>query len=178
MSRSYRVRVAGSIERVVHVEDGVSMPLELLPILPRERQAELLREELLRRGFVERGGRLERAEKEVSVSIDPQSGVVVARLAREVDVRVSGDVVTAGESDGKKELDASLERLVEARTQELQRALTDRLSRHLPDIQREVEAVAHEVTAAALKERARQLGEVQEIVEDREAGTLTIKVRV
>jgi hypothetical protein len=63
MSRAYRVTVSGSVERVVHVEDGVCASLELLPILAKERMSEILGAELARRGFSTEDGVARRREE-------------------------------------------------------------------------------------------------------------------
>ena len=51
MSRAYRVRVRESTHQVIRAEDHVSTTLEMLEILPCEEMAELLRAELIGRGF-------------------------------------------------------------------------------------------------------------------------------
>ncbi|MGZ3478136.1 MAG: hypothetical protein ACXVCJ_26805, partial [Polyangiales bacterium] len=56
MSRAYRIRVSESIERIVHVEDGVATSLEILPILPKERMQELLAKELEGAGLTVKDG--------------------------------------------------------------------------------------------------------------------------
>lgn len=48
----------------------------------------------------------------------------------------------------------------------------------LRDLRAELDSIANRVTAEALKVRASQLGEIREITEDPETGSLTIKVRV
>ncbi len=60
----------------------------------------------------------------------------------------------------------------------LQQQVTDRLEAQLGDIRKELEGAANRATAAALKKRAAQLGQIKSISEDPEAGSLTIVVEV
>jgi len=60
---------------------------------------------------------------------------------------------------------------------DLQRQVTRRLEGAIGRLGCEVEGVIHKVTVEALKRKARQLGEVQQITEDRD-GSLTIVVKV
>src|SRR6185436_15066226 len=62
VSRAIVVRVAESVVRIIHVEDGVESPLEMLPILARERMGELLAAELVALGFVRDGNTCKRTE--------------------------------------------------------------------------------------------------------------------
>lgn len=59
-----------------------------------------------------------------------------------------------------------------------QKAITEHLEQHVGDIRAELDRVSTAVVAEALKQRAAELGEIQEIVEDSETGELKIKVRV
>ena len=55
--------------------------------------------------------------------------------------------------------------------------MTAKLEGQLRDLREELDGAVNRVTAEALKQRARELGEVQEIHEEPN-GSLTIKVRV
>src|SRR5260370_41149968 len=92
MSRMYRIRVSESVEKLVHVEDGVATDLELLPVLERPRMLELLADELARRGFTREGNIATRSEEDgVVVSVDLESGRVTARVESERQVSVTGE---------------------------------------------------------------------------------------
>ena len=51
MSRPYKIQLSKDVVRVVHVEDGVTSPLELLSILDEEQMTALLEEQLVKEGF-------------------------------------------------------------------------------------------------------------------------------
>ena len=53
-----------------------------------------------------------------------------------------------------------------------------KLEKKLGDLRKELDSVTTRVTAEALKEKARTLGEIEELHEDSETGELTIKVRL
>lgn len=186
MSRMYRIRVSDSVEKLVHVEDGVATDLELLPILERPRMLELLAAELTKRGFTRDGNLATRTEEDgVVVAVDLESGRVTARVESERNIAAeaerSANVVR--DSDAAREalrekLRAQLERDVQRQEEELRQEATQRLEKKVRDLQAEMDQVVNRVTAEALKERAGQLGEIEELSENPETGELTIKVKV
>jgi hypothetical protein len=192
MSRAYRVSVSGSVERIVHVDDGVCSSLELLPILPRERMSEHLAEELVRRGFTRDGNVARRAmEDGITVEVELQTGTVTVRVesAVEIDVkgqrsgRIPGEAPkpTAVEATKKRleaELQEELEKEVLRRTERGRREATAKLEGRLRDLKQELDGAVNRVTAQALKEKARQMGEIEEIIEDERSGGITIKVKL
>ena len=186
MSRMYRIRVSESVEKLVHVEDGVATDLELLPVLERPRMLELLAEELAKRGFTRDGNIATRAEEDgVVVSVDLESGRVTARVESERQVAVAGErsASVAQKTDAAEEalrakLRAQLERDVQREEEQLRQEATQRLEKKVRDLQAEMDQVVNRVTAEALKERAGQLGEIEELSENAETGELTIKVKV
>jgi hypothetical protein len=60
----------------------------------------------------------------------------------------------------------------------MQEAATKQLEGRLRDLRGEMDQVVSRVTIDALKERAAQLGEIEELHEDAQTGELTIKVKV
>ena len=74
MSRSYRISVRESLRRVLRAHDRVSTQLELLEILSPAEMAELLSQELEKRGFERKDGELVREQNGVQVSVDPKTG--------------------------------------------------------------------------------------------------------
>ena len=56
--------------------------------------------------------------------------------------------------------------------------MTDRLEAQLGDIRKELHQAVNRVTAEALKQKAAQLGQIKEVTEDPQSGSLTIKVEV
>lgn len=188
MSRAYRISVKESLSRHVQVEDGVSSSLELLPILEKERMRELLAAELVQRGFTREGQLAKRDEgKGVTVEVDLETGEVTvsAEGHKNVDLETQRTTVVDRDAGGmeakEKHLrDAAkeaLERDAAAHEAALQREVTARLEGKLKDLRQELDGAVNRVTGEALKQRARELGEVQEIHEEPN-GSLTIKVRV
>lgn len=187
MSRAYRITIEESLRRHVQVDDGLCSKLELLPILTRERTADLLAAELEKKGFKRDGDKAVRTEKDgVSVEVSLQDGEVKvsAKGAREVELKTQRQSVTveelkvSREAELRKNAREALE--VEAKNEEekLRQEVTERLEGRLKDLKGELDGVVNKVTAAALKERASQLGTVEEVHENAETGELTIKVRV
>ena len=93
MSRAYRIKVRESLRRVIRAEDRVSTQLEMLEVLPPEQMAELLAEELKRRGFEEKGDALVRK----------QNGVTVTRRSEERHRDRRGGGVARGRLEGEKD---------------------------------------------------------------------------
>lgn len=188
MSRAYRISVKESLSRHVQVEDGVSSSLELLPILEKERMRELLASELVARGFTRDGQTAKRDEGggvTVEVGLDDGQVTVSAEGHKAVDLEAQRTTVVDRDAGGMEAKEAhlrkaareSLERDAAAHESALQREVTARLEGHLKDLREELDGAVNRVTAEALKQRARELGEVQEIHEEPN-GSLTIKVRV
>lgn len=187
MSRSYRITVKGSVQRVVHVEDGVCSSLELLPILPPDRTAEILAGELQRRGFTRDGGVAKRTEEDgVTIEIELATGTVSVKaeateniaINRERTELVAEERIARGTKDAQGRVDRAAELDANEAEKRAREAVTAKLEKRLSDVRRELDAVSARVTADALKEKARSLGEIEEMVEDAESGELTIKVKL
>ncbi|MCA9587934.1 MAG: hypothetical protein KC657_21570 [Myxococcales bacterium] len=187
MSRAYRVSIRGSVRRVVHVEDGVCGAIELLPIVSRERTSELLAAALEARGFTVDAGRARRDEGEgVSIEVDLATGEVRITAEREQQIEVererTGSVYEENDVKGRAKLQERLDRDLEREAREAaersRETLTKALEKRLADVREELDRVSARVAAEALKEKARSLGEIEELREDAETGELTIKVRV
>ncbi len=187
MSRAYRIAITEQLRRHIQLEDGVSSKLEVLPILPTERMGELLGAELVERGFVREGGKAVRKEKnDVVVSVDLKTGQldVTVKADKQVDLETER-VAMATENEKHTKGDelraaarADLERRAEGTRSTLSRELAASLEARLKDLRGELDEVVNKVTAGALKERAGQLGTIEEIHEDAATGSLTIKVKV
>jgi hypothetical protein len=52
------------------------------------------------------------------------------------------------------------------------------LEGHLSDLQKELNEAVNRVTAEALKQKAAQIGQIKEVTEDPQSGSLTIKLEV
>ena len=192
MSRAYRVRVRESVRHTVRAEDHVSTAIELLEVLPRDEMAALLRQELTGRGFREegKGKALVRRGDGLSIEVDPATGSVTARaeLAEEVEHHgeregyADTDRGTAGRERAEAALSQRLREDLKARADRgdarVQKKATDLLEAALVDLRGELDRVVNRVTAEALKRKAARLGQIKEMTEDPEAGSLTIVLEV
>lgn len=187
MSRAYRITIEESLRRHVQVDDGLCSKLELLPILSRERTADLLAAELEKKGFKREGDKAVRNEPggiTVEVTLADGEVKVSAKGGKEVELKTtrSGvtveEVKTSREAELRKNAREALEAEAKNEEEKLRQEVTQRLEGRLKDLQAELDGVVNKVTAASLKERASQLGTVEEVHENAETGELTIKVRV
>lgn len=185
MSRAYRIRISESVTRTVHVEDGLTFRLELLDVLGKERMTKLLEDELSELGFTQDGEHvMVKLVDDVRVEVDCETGQVTVRLVAENEVQrsVEQEVRVYDPEQGKQravaEAKQRMEREIDQVQAELQRKVTERLEARVGDIRRELDKVSTRVVAAALKERAAELGEIEEISEDEQTGNLLIRIRV
>ena len=188
MSRMYRIRVSESVTKLVHVGDAVASDLEILPVLAPERMKELLAGALSARGFACDGDTATReGEDGVLVTVDLACGRVSASVSTVKNVQAHGEhqasvtraqAQRGAEPRARARLKANLEQAVEHQEKKLQKDATRRLEGTLRDLRGEMDQVVSRVTIEALKVRAGQLGEIEELREDAEKGELTIKVRV
>jgi hypothetical protein len=187
VSRAYRVTVKGSVHRVVHVEDGVCTSLELLPILPKERTAEMLGAELERRGFERSAGTARRIEADgVVVEVDVTTGAVTVKaeassaiaVEKEHVERIYEEQLAQGTQAAQEHVDRAAEQEAAKAEARAKTEVAAKLERRLGDLRRELDQVTARVTAEALKEKAKTLGEIEELHENVETGELTIKVRL
>jgi len=186
MSRAYRISVKESLSRHVEVEDGVCSSLELIPILAKERMGELLAAELEQRGFKRDGKTAKRQEGDgVQVEVNLETGDVSVTAEGHADVNLETErtavVDNTQAGDRERHLrDAakqSLEREAKAEEEALRRKVTEQLEGKLRDLKGELDGVVNKVTGTALKQRAAELGQVEEVHEEAN-GNITIKVRV
>jgi hypothetical protein len=186
MSRAYRISVKESLSRSVQVDDGVCSSIELLPILAKDRMRELLAAELAQRGFTREGNTATRKEAgDVRVEVDLESGELSVtaeghaqlELSAERTAVIDADLPGDRENQLRKVAKESLEREAKAEEEALRKKVTERLEGTLRGLKEELDGVVNRVTGTALKQRAAELGEVQEVHEEAN-GSLTIKVRV
>ena len=77
-----------------------------------------------------------------------------------------------------QQLRKDLEKQAEHEQSKLQTKATERLAAALGELEKELSGVINRVTADALKQKAAQLGQIKELTEDPQTGSLTIKVEV
>ncbi len=189
MSRAYRISVKESLTRDLSAADEICSNLEILEILPREQMSELLRDELLARGFAEQDQKLSRSENGVSVTIDPQSGEVAVKAESADHVELEAqkddwgyDDVGPGEGTIRRRMAENLKNDLERRAAQQQERLdneaTEKLERAMTEVRGELSQAVNRVTAEALKKKAASIGRIKEMTEDPESGSLTITVEV
>lgn len=190
MSRAYRISMKESETRSLKAGDEIGTQLEILDILPPEDMGALLREELARRGFQENDdGTLSRSDGTVTVTVDPCTGEITVKSSAEETVSQEAKREASGFNDVgpneqslrervKEQLKQDLDKKFEQEQSRLQNEATERLEKHLQEIQPEISEIVNKVTRDALKRKANQLGTVKEMSEDAETGSLTIKIEV
>lgn len=189
MSRSYRISVRECVNRVIKAEDRISTQLEVLEVLPREQMAGLLAGELEKEGYRREGNLLVKEEDGVVVTVDATTGEVTVSAQASDQTKVEGERVGRAYDDIgphagqvrdslRQELQKDLEKKVSDKTQELQSKVTDRLEGKLGDLRQELDRVVNRITAEALKRKAQSMGQIKEMTEDPQNGSLTIVVEV
>jgi hypothetical protein len=189
MSRSFRISVSDSVTKVICAEDHVSSELEILQVLPADQMSDLLAEELVKQGFERDGDELRSEDDEITVTVNVRTGVVSVKAAESDEVVVQGDKQGHGYDDVgpsarkveerlRQQLKAELEQDVDKQREKLQAAVTDRLSKELVGLRKDLDRAVNRATAAALKQKASQMGSIKEMTEDPESGSLTIVVEV
>ena len=181
--RPWKLTAAPPLKKTVVADDHVETTIDLPPFVPPEEAAALLRAELERRHFEEdEGGRMARERNGMCVEVAPDGGGVriSAEASNEVELPPNNpSPCSCRMRDRLQEGLSSLQqRTLSSEQERLQRAVTSRLEGSLARLGCELEGIAHRVTAEALKAKARRLGEVKQITEDPQAGSLTIVVEV
>jgi len=190
MSRAYRIRVGDSVHRVLRAGDRVSTQLEILQVLPPEQMATLLGKELEGRGYQRDGdNQVSRKIDGVTVTVDSATGTVTvaAEACQEVELRsereghaYDDDGLSAKKIKGglRRQVQSDLDKQAADKEAAMQTDVTDRLEGKLCDLRLELDQAVNRVTAAALKIKAAQLGQIKEISEDAQTGSLTIVLEV
>lgn len=190
MSRAYRIKVSESLCKVIRASDHVSTQLELLDILPCEEMAEVLAAELIAIGFAQTDDGLVRKNGEITVTVDPESGTVTVTSETAQDISLtSTQQGYSYEEQGakgrenvrqqlKKKAQEEMADAEETRRKELQKQVTDQLEAELVDVQQELGQAVNRATAEALKRKASRIGQIKEMTEDPESGSMTIVLEV
>src|SRR5262249_15943654 len=140
--------------------------------------------------FQRRGQNLVRRQKGVTVTIEADSGTVTVQAEAAEEVQLKGDKDCwayggEGRASRKKAQDAvraalrqDLEQEAAGKTADLQKQVTDRLEAQLGNLQQELDQAVNRVTAEALKRKASQIGQIKNMTEDPQNGSLTIVLEV
>jgi hypothetical protein len=171
-SRPYRIETKEVVGKTVVAEDHVKVQLDIPPILPKEQTAAILADALKERKFTEdEDGHLVRERGGVKIDVDPEGGTMT--VSAEAETQLPPDDSSPCSCRARARLHE------EQRAQnDLQRQVTQRLEGAIGRLGCEIEAVIQKVTVEALKQKAGELGEIQQITEDRRTGGLTIVVKV
>jgi len=189
MSRAYRIKVSESLSKVIRADDHVSTQLEMLEILPCDQMADLLAEELVKQGFERQGGKVVRTEGDVTIEVDLESGTVSVRAQASDDIDIKAERVGRGYDDSgpkksqlqkklSEDLKGELEGRAEKEREKLQEKVTNQLEKQLKNLRDELDKAVNRATAEALKQKAARIGQIKEMTEDPESGSLTIVVEV
>lgn len=186
MSRAYRIRVAESLRRTRTVEDHVESRLGVLAILPPDRMGELVGAALAERGFTVAGGKAVLRDGAIEIEVDLATMNVVARVQGEssVDLHTEAEGSSYRENDAeatrqvREQARARLEGMAAAKDEEVRKVLSAELEGALVKVQPVLDAAVDAALRAALRERAAQMGEVQEVHENAATGEMTIRIKV
>lgn len=185
------VRKSVKLGTDVAADDAIEIDVRLLPIIDETALGELLREELVRRGW-SRGedGSLTKRFGEATATLPAGSGTIT--LAIEGATSVSVDATEEGRGP---EGDAAVEQAVQDRAQKTaerrldvaaqnaRRSLEQRNASELlaaePDLRKDVNDAVNATTKRALERRAAALGTIESVKENNEGDgyELTITVR-
>jgi len=189
MSRSYRISVRECVNRTIKAEDKITTKLEVLEILPPEQMAGLLADELEKQGFKRDGNTLVKEEDGVVIAVNAETGEVTVSAAASEATKVEGELHGRAYDDVgphagqvrdnlKQELQKNLEKKVSDKQGALQTKVTDQLEGKLGDVKEDLDKAVNKVTSEALKRKAAQMGQIKEITEDPQSGSMTIVVEV
>ena len=199
MSRAYRIEVKETLEIKTTAHDRVESKLQMLGLLPPERMAEILGEELVGEGFGPsdsqdtKKGLLQKRTceadgTELLITVDPQLGSVLVETVAQrgktfVGIRagVVLDTIPLAKEERKRLQNLVLEdaKAEESREQsKTQKTATNLLEGSIADIRALMDQVVHRATLRALREKASQMGQIRSIDEDPLQKRLTIVLEV
>lgn len=186
MSRPYKITVKETLKQTVVAEDSISTTLDVPAILPPDRTAGIVARILREHGFDDDGdGNLTRERGGVVVEVNPDTRRVTASSSSSSEVEVTdkgggGGCPCAVRTREKvlQSLQENLARETDQKRAGMQKDVTDRLEKAVSELGCELEQVSNQATATALREKAKQLGEIKSITHNNETGSMTIVVEV
>lgn len=202
MSYPYRVVVSKAVEEVVDAHDRVVTKVALTPILPEAAMREVVRDVLKARGWKEVEGeknKLRRTGSEGEEQVyDLETNTVTTELKAKDTIKKEKTVEVLGDAYRKEDVDTEKDRLRAKasadlekrlavtdeeraqRKEKLSREIADKLEKGEGDRKRELNEALLEVYKEALKQKAKSLGNVTSVKEERREGgreyELTIKI--
>jgi len=191
MSYPYRVVVTRSVQESVKGKDSSTNSISLTPILPEGKMQDLLCDALTKKGFEKQpDGTFTRTKDGVKETFDPKTMTITAsaestgEIKKEKTVEARGDASGSGNVErdrahAEAEVGARLEKdlaVTDAERRKKQEQLTADARKRLEETEKarvqDLNEATLDVYAEALKEKARSMGEVKEIRENKkENGT-------
>ena len=186
MSFPYRVTVSRTVQETVREKDQSKNKIDLTPILESGRMRDLLVDALKRKGFKESdGGTLVRKQDGVTETFDPETMEVTSTAEVAGDIKKEKTVEARGDSWRREEAERSRKHVenevgarldkelavTDAERDEKKRELAAEAAKRLTESEKrrmtDLNEATLDVYAEALKEKARTLGEVKEVHENR-----------
>lgn len=177
----------------VEVSDHADLEIRVLPILPRERIDEIIRQHLREHGWQEQpDGSLHKQIGDAIAVLPPDGSTIRVTLSDETSVSVQakarGRAAQGDEATGQAEVDARAAadadaKLTEAQAaarRELEAKTAERLLKAWHEVRAELDEVVNATTKQALQQRASELGSIESIEEGRGSNggyEVTITVR-
>ena len=170
------VRVSVQRETDVDVTDHIDLEIGVLPILPEERLHDIVREELIARGWeASEDGTLTKRVGDAIATLPPGESTIRVELSSQTSVSASverTEQVSPGEgakAAAKKRAAAEADRKLEDAAERAKQALTEEAAEGLLDVWRQLRAELDEVvnatTRRALQERGAELGAIESVEE-------------
>ncbi len=194
MSQTYVIKVSASVQEQVRAKDKRVKKIVLTEIVSKEEQKELVRGQLVERGFAPEGDDpdvLVRRKGEVVERVDLGEMTVEATveknkvLERERTVVVRGDRDLEDQEERRRREQRGLEQQIaitdEERTKAqsgLQREIATTLDETEEERTTELNEVVREVYAEGLKRKARKLGQVTEVREGRAGEDYELVIKI
>lgn len=188
MSYAYRVTVTRSVQETVKGKDSSRNKIQLTEILPPERMKELLQRALEKKGFEKQAdGSFQRTKDGVTEVYDPKTGDVTATAEVAGDIKKQKSVQAVGDARNQRdagsqrsfaenEVGARLEKEIavteaerSAKRKELETDAKKRLEETEKARVRDLNEATLDVYAEAIKEKAKTLGEVKEMTENKKS---------
>ncbi len=184
MSRAYRIKVKESLKSTISADDEAKCKLDIIQVLPPEQMQQMLEGALAEKGYIQDGKVMKKTlDNGMEVSIDTETGEVTVLVhdCEEVEVEKTKEGYGESRQDDqhlREQVKKELAQEVIAKEKKLQQEITDKLEKELQGLKHELDQVVNRTTAEALKVKAKQLGQIKELTEDVEAGSMTIVVEV
>lgn len=175
-------------EADVEVSDHADLQIHLLPVLPRERLDDILREELVARGWTAtEDGTLTKKIGDAVATLPPGSRTIRITLSSEASVTASAEAnkrVARGTRDEVvREVEAQAASKLAAAAESAQRRLEEETAERLLTVWRElrgeIDAVTTATTRRSIEQRAAEIGTIESIEDGQGEGgyelTITVK---